>query len=269
MIIVYIDRLFKPKRGRHRTLPYTSIRKTLSNQLSEVELFLQKWLSSLKISRSLLETEDNALEILRVQHLALVIQVSTLFYRDELAYDAFLEKFKEIIQRSELIIKFAMGNHRGFQFSFDLGIIPSLFFTACKCRDPVWRRKAIFLLKRSGIEGPWDGGAMAAAASWVMEYEESLRSPKDDDRFVPESRRLREIGFALDRDSKKVMLVSITNADSGNPHHVRVVVSWRENTSVVIDHPDGNPNIKTDEESFESWVARWRGLLKLPQEQAV
>jgi hypothetical protein len=139
--------------------------------LIEIENLLKKWSLALENTLPSLGMGCTAVQVLKIQHLATTIKASALFYRDELAYDAFTTNFREIINLAQSIIETTMKTGGDLTFSFDLGIILPLYFTACKCRDPVLRRKAISLLNRSGIEGLWDGGAMAAVATWAMKYE--------------------------------------------------------------------------------------------------
>jgi hypothetical protein len=184
-IITYLNGL-SIRRGE----VHSAVSSTISAQLSEVEIRLQRWSLALQNSSSLY-TNDAAVQVLKVQHLAATVKTSALFYFDELAFDAFTAKFKEILDLADDIILTAMKARAALEFSIDLGIIQTLWFTACKCRHPVLRRKAIYLLNRSGTEGLWDGCVMAATATWVVDFEERGIL---DDLFIPEERRLREVG---------------------------------------------------------------------------
>lgn len=58
--------------------------------------------------------------------------------------------------------------------SMNSGIVPSLFMTAARCRDPVIRRAALRLLKACDRrEGPWDSNIAADIASKIIGVEES------------------------------------------------------------------------------------------------
>lgn len=74
-------------------------------------------------------------------------------------------------------------------FSADLGIVPSLFVVATKCRDPVIRRQAIQLLKSSSRrEGMWDSELAARIGIWIAEVEEREDPPEQQQAWLPSSR---------------------------------------------------------------------------------
>jgi hypothetical protein len=52
------------------------------------------------------------------------------------------------------------------------GILQTLFFTAIKYRHSAHRRRAVELLGRTGLEGPWDVKLLVAVASRAIEIEE-------------------------------------------------------------------------------------------------
>lgn len=59
-------------------------------------------------------------------------------------------------------------------FTFEMGAMPAVYFTALKCRDPVIRRRAIQVLAgmRPRREGLWDARQLEAIAKRVLEVEE-------------------------------------------------------------------------------------------------
>ena len=249
-----MERFLKPITGHYRTLPYSTIPSTVSAQLTEIENLFKDWALSLRNSPSLLKTNIIAVKVLKAQHLAATVRASALFYRDELAYDAFTGEFKEIIDLAQYVIETTMKNKQGLEFSFDLGVVLPLYLTACKCRHPVLRRKAISMLNRSGTEGLWDGGAMAAAATWAMNYEEGVEILEGCNQFVPEERRLREIGIAMDRNSKQVSPVSITRSADGVLNYVGATVCWGEKITIVAEYP----TTEVKDRRLEFWIIRWR-----------
>lgn len=65
------------------------------------------------------------------------------------------------------------ASHIKPSFSADLGIVPSLYVVATKCRDPAIRRQAIQLLRSSSRrEGMWDSELTARIGMWIMDIEE-------------------------------------------------------------------------------------------------
>jgi hypothetical protein len=86
------------------------------------------------------------------------------------------------------------SKHRSTEaFTFEMGIIPFLYFTAIKCRSPTVRRAAIHLLSKATPqrEGLWDARLMANIAKRMMEIEEDGCSPTSEPRtWPPEQRRV-------------------------------------------------------------------------------
>ena len=159
---------------------------------------LTQWLSDFHI---LLESQNfplNPKEIqscytLRMQYLAASIRLSTCFDPEELTYDSYIPKFKEIVDLGSflLVSPTSISNKQVFSFTVDLGLIYPLYFTAFKCRHLDTRQTAIQLLKVAGREGPWDGLSMALIAEKIMEVEELGRVALGaGDEVVPESTRV-------------------------------------------------------------------------------
>ncbi|KAF4631401.1 hypothetical protein G7Y89_g6725 [Cudoniella acicularis] len=258
-IIAYMYRLFKPYKDQYRDLPYLSLPPKISAELKDVDRLLKDWSSTLEKSingsEPSIKEEAIGVKILRAQHLAAIIYISTHFYRDELAYDAFTKEFTEIILLATIIIDHTQKEQGSQPFSFDLGVIPALYLTATKCRNPVLRRKAIGLLTRSGIEGIWIGDAMAAVARWVVKNEEM----EIDEDFVPEEKRLNVKGVALNRTLKRVRIVTTTKDAHGLLHYTAVNVGWAQD---VVTGDDSEEYSLKDKEALDMMIANWRRYLE-------
>jgi hypothetical protein len=118
------------------------------------------------------KTYSHAL-MLRAQCLSTIVYASTLLSAHEAAYDLHASRFTQIIED----VATALSNHQDtmtdlHQYRPGPGILQSLFLTAIKYRHSAQRRKAVELLRRSGLEGPWDGKLLAAVASRAIEIEE-------------------------------------------------------------------------------------------------
>jgi hypothetical protein len=58
-------------------------------------------------------------------------------------------------------------------FTFEMGLIPPLYITVQKCRDPFLRRRALALLRRAPAqEGLWNRNIMVQAGQKIIELEE-------------------------------------------------------------------------------------------------
>ncbi|KAK4236687.1 hypothetical protein C8A03DRAFT_16683 [Achaetomium macrosporum] len=119
--------------------------------------------------------------VLRAQAFAAFIYVASIFQPHETAFDAYGPEFQEIITSAEALFeKTQNGTPLGDgpsslpPFTPEMGIIQPLFFAALKYRHPLWRRKALNLILRSGREGPWCGEIEATVAWAVIKAEECL-----------------------------------------------------------------------------------------------
>lgn len=117
---------------------------------------------------------DTGVKILKMSFLATNVNLQTLFYGDEIAFDAYIPSFQTIVELAESVLCPALGNGRERSrrevaptFTFEASLIPPLYFTGIKCRDTRIRRKARELLRYCGVEGIWNGEATAAIVGWV------------------------------------------------------------------------------------------------------
>ena len=119
--------------------------------------------------------------VLRNLCISTIIYASTILDPYETAWDTHASSFQDIVTGAELIHNHRRRGQRGFlpssttafTFSPSPGIIQPLYLTVLKYRHPIWRRRALEVLRHSGKEGPWDGKLMAAAAQCTVDAEES------------------------------------------------------------------------------------------------
>ncbi|KAI0598102.1 hypothetical protein F4775DRAFT_209358 [Biscogniauxia sp. FL1348] len=146
--------------------------------------------------------EKTAIGVLKMNQLMGSILFSMTYKDSEMAFDAFLPVFKEIVGLAMEVIgdeerraaarrcpnpQFCphqsvqpdifggqyTARHIKPSFSADLGVVPPLFVVATKCRDPIVRRQAIQLLRTSSRrEGMWDSELAARIGYWIMTIEE-------------------------------------------------------------------------------------------------
>lgn len=126
-----------------------------------------------------------------------------------------------------------------FSPSFELSPIVPLFITACRCRDPYIRRRAIsLLLSFRRREGVWDSLGAGMVAAQCMKKEENIdpdvplgfdnvaefltRPPKIRDRSeVPEHARVKDIYVEVKMVEGRVDLVySMTSGESMDARQV-------------------------------------------------
>ncbi|KIV90139.1 hypothetical protein PV10_07479 [Exophiala mesophila] len=131
--------------------------------------------------------ETAHLKILKAQVLTMLIAAANIKPPTQVSYDSYAPEFEEIIQCVEDVLNSndsntnspagSPHNHKSplLPYSPIPGIIHPLNFTARKYRDSVSRRRAIDLLRRAGIEGPFHGVFEARVATRVVEIEEDRK----------------------------------------------------------------------------------------------
>jgi len=155
-------------------------------------------------------TTDITTNILLISHINATIWTRIAIYPEESAWDTQLPSFKEIITLSYSVINSSSETIRKGPYSlvglpraspkrpvwrdtftFEMGVIPPLYFTAVKCRDTTVRHEAIRLLglARPRKEGLWDARALSRIAERVVEIEENgMLEPA----LVPEKNRVHD-----------------------------------------------------------------------------
>jgi hypothetical protein len=99
---------------------------------------------------------------------------------DETLFDDHLESFKTILHHAELVLNSMDLNaaQPAAKFTFEISVIPSLYFVATRCRCPTTRRKAVALLARNPPrEGLWDAEQHFTVARRAIELEEQELDP--------------------------------------------------------------------------------------------
>ena len=123
-----------------------------------------------------------ATTLLHLYHLITHIWISTVLDPSETVIDAHLPAFESIILLSSLILSPTTATSSTTpppprpppHFTFEMGFIPPLYFTAINCRHPLLRRQAVNLIHAgSKCEGLWDAEPIARIAERVIELEES------------------------------------------------------------------------------------------------
>lgn len=185
---------------------------------TELSERLAQWSSKLQTLET--STTDCAqrrvCKYLRAQHLLTYIFFMTHASESETSFDPYVYLFREIV---DLLAEFLNSSNVPFNipFSLDTGIVPSLYYTALKCRDPEIRRKAIALLKRSPRrDGPWDALEAALSAELVVQFEEQISSVSRAPVTmleIPEGKRVHEL--------------QLMELEPGNPQKQLVILRYK------------------------------------------
>ena len=107
---------------------------------------------------------------------------------------------------------------------FEYRILPFLFAVGTKCREPVLRREAIYLMLRTRWrEGIWDSYIAGKIATWIMELEER---GMDDLGYVPESARCFGETFSLNMASSTADARCWQNLVGGGRVKRKTTILW-------------------------------------------
>jgi hypothetical protein len=142
----------------------------LENELCEWRRRLDDLVSNLIKSNE--PPVENAINLLRIHHRVVSIWLSVCLSIDAAAMDAHTASFEEIVDLgSKLTIE--STEQQPEKFSFELQIIPPLYYTAIKCQVPSIRRRAVELLRLAPRrEGLWNAHVATKVAEMVIEIEE-------------------------------------------------------------------------------------------------
>lgn len=121
-----------------------------------LEQTLEEWLRAsshlLRFTETKLDLQDlRAAHIMRINYYVSIIIIDAYLSDDEMVYDRHITGFRAVISWSQEILSIDVGadGQHTLSFSFDFGVTPPLYFTASHCRDPLVRRRALELLRRS------------------------------------------------------------------------------------------------------------------------
>lgn len=118
----------------------------------------------------------NAQNLLRIYYQASLIWISTALQRHQLAYDAYLPNFSNMISLAASIISSpSYQTTKAAAFSFETELVAPIYWAATKCRHPLLRRAAIRLLNRDRVknrrENLWHTREISVVATRLVEME--------------------------------------------------------------------------------------------------
>lgn len=107
-------------------------------------------------------------------------------------YDRFFTEFDLIVSSAEKVIELGAGpdlTDFPSRFALDAEVVPSMYWTASRCRDPMIRRRAIEAMRNYPTrEGMWDKRRYVEAATKIVEFEEAQYSSLAVAERIPEER---------------------------------------------------------------------------------
>ncbi|KAH9207646.1 hypothetical protein DL95DRAFT_527798 [Leptodontidium sp. 2 PMI_412] len=126
---------------------------------------------------------------LQLYYTAVSVIFKTITKTSEMEYDKYLSDFQRVYDISKSLLDSAKSGAP--MLSFDMCIIPPLFFLVLKCRDLTLRRKATALLELAPYrEGMWRRDDVLHWCKWKTDMEEQGRGDVPDTDPLPESARL-------------------------------------------------------------------------------
>jgi enamine deaminase RidA (YjgF/YER057c/UK114 family) len=132
----------------------------------------------------------SAIAYLQLYHTFLEIVLKTLFCGSEMVFDDYTSEFEQIIKHVECITN-KPDFDKDYILSFDMNIIPPLFFLVLKCRVLRLRRQAMDLLKHAPErEGLWRRDSVMKACEWKLDVEEQGRGDIEETEMLPECARI-------------------------------------------------------------------------------
>ncbi|KAH8807256.1 hypothetical protein F5884DRAFT_833042 [Xylogone sp. PMI_703] len=241
--------------GRHCSIP-----RSLRNKVKQLQGALRQWQAGLESSTVMMTSNGSLRDLLGApmlslyHHMTTIIAATCLRSGDEMTFDKYTAKFKSLIVDVKKLwdtakAELQMTPPGKLSFTTDLGLIPPLYYTALKCRDPQLRRTAIDLLRNvPHIEANWDGVSAACVSKKVMELEEQdlydgynfvtyIESAPDFIDctnqailpIVPRSRRINTVAVALTSDGREKVTITVKQYFQDNNNR-----SWRSNTIDVV-----------------------------------
>ena len=169
------------------------------DELDMAAKFLRSWdLQFKRVIHSYDEQEKASvwenIQVLGLYHALVAILVEVGVYGDEMLHDQHEATYRRMVQIGENILNHRQEALNRYIFTFEMGIILPLFYTALKCRNPSIRRNAIRLLSSGHHqEGLWESVAAGQIAEFVVEVEERSLDAKIGAGSIPPSARVRQL----------------------------------------------------------------------------
>lgn len=176
---------------------------------------LERWLQTLNgfltnYSVKMGSKELRGAVVLKIHHITCRILLEATLYDHETGFDDLTDEFARIVGLSETLSSIPSaipGAGTKPAYSFDMGILPPLYYTAVRCRDPIIRRKALALLSASPRrEGVWDSLVLAAIVRWVIGEEESDLDEVTCAEDVPRSVRIYMVERSLHFGKRRCLI---------------------------------------------------------------
>ncbi|PWY71046.1 hypothetical protein BO94DRAFT_526300 [Aspergillus sclerotioniger CBS 115572] len=181
------------------SIQHQKIRTQLMKHISAFEAFISRFTSKVT------PKEARSIDMTRLHHLILMVDLETMLSLSELVYDYYLPQFQTFVNLCDRIMS-SMRAEYGKDLSkmvTDMGVIAPLGWTSLRCRDLPTRQRALSLLDSwPHCEGPYDSRFFASLARQVV----AIETEGEVDGFVPEYARVRNISLEMLGDGRHAVL---------------------------------------------------------------
>lgn len=158
--------------------------------------------------------DQQALTVLKIRKTMCSLVMNVPFkmkfnFDDQLMWDDYTAVFDDIVTMAELVVSRQKIGSSTQIFTWDYGIIASVYEIALLCRDPHIRRRAVSLLRDNPMkEGIWDSQIAGRAAELAVHMEESgAPGPVKMAADVPRSARMANMFTTWKSESRKAYVV--------------------------------------------------------------
>jgi hypothetical protein len=208
---------------------------------------LEVWYSSLQLleqSGRLSEEDKVKLCVTKLIYYPLYVAMGVATDIDQMQYDRddYTKSFQEIIRNARIVLDYKGLLPNGTSppppiptanFTFEVSLVPALYYAVTRCRCPATRREALSLLELPlPREALWDAEQHAVVGRRVMEIEEQKLDPETG--WPTASSRLWGTAIDGDMDDKGGFWCAFSYADWARTHHMvfdrrrRLDAQWDE-----------------------------------------
>ncbi|KAK5441483.1 hypothetical protein LTS15_011250 [Exophiala xenobiotica] len=204
-----------------------AVRTQLLDQFQRWSAVMELWLFENRASSN--EQQARRSAWLRIVWTTGYIMLSVPVAAEEIMYDEHIDRFRDIVNlASSLGPSRDVGHGLQTLISHEVGLLPALYLTGTKCRDPLIRRQALSLLTSTRKkEGVWDSRAAAKVVERVMALEEngvSIRACSD----LPEKNRIRNTWLQAPSNAGRRAPVIMTRRSQPDSKTEKIVenIAW-------------------------------------------
>jgi hypothetical protein len=158
--------------------------------------------------------------VLEIQYRAATILFDTGMSPQETAFDALNSEFDSIVTLTSSLVednKDSGASEKAGHFTFDMALVPPLYLTATRCRDPLIRRRALSILwATSRQEGIWNSDMLAKIAERLISIEEDGLGQVTSSDDVPATSRLSVLNVTIYSEQRHVLAELCRPKGNGN-----------------------------------------------------